>query len=196
MMRSIQITSSFVYYSVACCKSVDAEAKQVIICLFDAGAEAPLRCPPGSFYQNKGEPGQSWNYRQQYDRAIYRQQFVRKIHCAAGRQKGRCIQQNIGDQYQLVVVNLPADHTINIADLPAAKQKLLFDVATVDDACATSNAAAMFCISCPTGQCADALARIYENADRVVFGVGATQEDRLFAEAIVAGGQAFRHKDS
>jgi len=102
--------------------------------------------------------------------------------------------KNIGDQYQLVVVNLPADRTINIADLPAAKQKLLLDVATVDDALRNEQCRSNVLHILPSrAMRADALAQymMKKRWTKWFLVIGPTQEDRLFAEAIRRAAKRF-----
>ncbi len=105
--------------------------------------------------------------------------------------------KNIGDQYQLVVVNLPAEQLNNIADLPSAKQKLLFDVATVDDALRNQQCRSNVLHMLPSrAMRADALAQymMKKRWNKWFLVIGATEQDRLFADALRRAAKRFGMK--
>ena len=95
--------------------------------------------------------------------------------------------KELADKYQYVVVNLPADPVNRLADLPAAKQILLFDVATVDDALRNEQCRSNVLHILPSrAMRADALAQymMKKRWTKWFLVIGTTPEDRLFADAI------------
>lgn len=105
--------------------------------------------------------------------------------------------QDIGDQYPYVVVNLPAELTNKIADLPSAKQKLLFDVATIDDALRNEQCRHNVRRILPSrAMRADALAQymMKKRWNKWFLVVGANEEDRLFADALRRAAKRFGMK--
>ena len=105
--------------------------------------------------------------------------------------------KEIDDQYPYVVVNLPAELTNKIADLPAAKQKLLFDAATIDDALRNEQCRNNVLHLLPSrAMRADALAQymMKKRWNKWFLVVGATDEDRLFADAIRRAAKRFGMK--
>lgn len=105
--------------------------------------------------------------------------------------------KDIGDQYPYVVVNLPAELTNKIADLPSAKQKLLFDVATIDDALRNEQCRNNVRHILPSrAMRADALAQymMKKRWNKWFLVVGANEEDRLFADALRRAAKRFGMK--
>jgi ABC transporter substrate binding protein (PQQ-dependent alcohol dehydrogenase system) len=100
----------------------------------------------------------------------------------------------IGDQYPYVVVNLPAEQINDIADLPAAKSKLLFDVATVDDALRNEQCRNNVLHLLPSRSMrADALAQymMKKRWNKWFLVIGTTKEDHLFADALRRAAKRF-----
>ncbi|MDD5412145.1 MAG: ABC transporter substrate-binding protein, partial [Methylobacter sp.] len=198
-MRSIQITFKVLFIiQLLAASLVDVEAKQVInIAYLTQEQEAPPALSNmDPFIKNKGEPGAELAIIDNNTTGQFTgQQFVlKKFIVPLDGNVVDVFNKNIGDQYQLVVVNLPADHTINIADLPAAKQKLLFDVATVDDALRNEQCRSNILHILPSrAMRADALAQymMKKRWTKWFLVVGATQEDRLFADAIRRAAKRF-----
>ncbi len=105
--------------------------------------------------------------------------------------------KDIGDQFSYVVVNLPGEQLNNIADLPAAKQKLLFDVATIDDALRNQQCRSNVLHLLPNrAMRADALAQymMKKRWNKWFLVIGATEEDRLFADALRRAAKRFGMK--
>jgi ABC transporter substrate binding protein (PQQ-dependent alcohol dehydrogenase system) len=102
--------------------------------------------------------------------------------------------KEISNKFQYVVVNLPADQLNSLADLPAAKQMLLFDVATVDDALRNEQCRRNVLHLLPSrAMRADALAQymMKKRWAKWFLIIGPTQEDRLFADAIKRAAKRF-----
>jgi ABC transporter substrate binding protein (PQQ-dependent alcohol dehydrogenase system) len=102
--------------------------------------------------------------------------------------------KEISNKFQYVVVNLPADQLNSLADLPAAKQMLLFDVATVDDALRNEQCRRNVLHLLPSrAMRADALAQymMKKRWGKWFLIIGPTQEDRLFADAIKRAAKRF-----
>lgn len=102
--------------------------------------------------------------------------------------------KELGNKFQYVVVNLPADQINQLADLPAAKQMLLFDVATLDDALRNEQCRSNVLHLLPSrAMRADALAQymMKKRWDKWFLVIGTTQEDRLFAEALRRAAKRF-----
>ncbi len=98
------------------------------------------------------------------------------------------------NKYQYVVVNLPGDQIIQLADLPAAKQMLFFDVATVDDALRNAQCRSNVLHIMPNrAMRADALAQymMKKRWTKWFLVIGPTPEDRLFADALKRAAKRF-----
>jgi ABC transporter substrate binding protein (PQQ-dependent alcohol dehydrogenase system) len=105
--------------------------------------------------------------------------------------------KEISNKFQYVVVNLPAEQLNLIADLPAARQMLLFDVATVDDALRNEQCRRNVLHILPSrAMRADALAQymMKKRWTKWFLIIGPTQEDRLFADAIKRAAKRFGMK--
>ncbi len=102
--------------------------------------------------------------------------------------------KEISNKFQYVVVNLPADQLNQLADLPAAKQMLLFDVATMDDALRNEQCRRNVLHILPSrAMRADALAQymMKKRWAKWFLVIGPTQEDHLFADAIKRAAKRF-----
>ena len=98
------------------------------------------------------------------------------------------------NKFSFVVVNLPADQISQLADLPAAKQMLLLDVATMDDALRNEQCRSNVLHILPSrAMRADALAQymMKKRWNKWFLVIGSTQEDRLFADAIKRAAKRF-----
>ena len=103
----------------------------------------------------------------------------------------------ISHHFQYVIVNLPATQLTQLADLPATKDLLLLDVATMDDALRNEQCRNNVLHLLPSrAMRADALAQymMKKRWDKWFLVVGSTQEDRLFAEAIRRAAKRFGMK--
>ena len=102
--------------------------------------------------------------------------------------------KELANKFQYVVVNLPGDQIIQLADLPAAKQMLFFDVATVDDALRNAQCRSNVLHIMPNrAMRADALAQymMKKRWTKWFLVIGPTPEDRLFADAIKRAAKRF-----
>ncbi|MGR8997588.1 MAG: ABC transporter substrate-binding protein [Gammaproteobacteria bacterium] len=98
------------------------------------------------------------------------------------------------NKFPFVIVNLPGDQINQLADLPAAKQMLLFDVATVDDALRNEQCRSNVLHILPSrAMRADALAQymMKKRWTQWFLVIGPSQEDRLFADAIKRAAKRF-----
>jgi ABC transporter substrate binding protein (PQQ-dependent alcohol dehydrogenase system) len=202
MMRSIQITVKILFIiQLLAASLVDAEAKQVVSIAYLTQEQ---KAPPAlsnldPFIKNKGESGAELAIVDNNTTGQFTgQQFVlKKFIVPTDGNVVDVFNKNIGDQYQLVIVNLPADHALNIADLPSAKQKLLFDVATLDDVLRNEQCRSNVLHMLPSrAMRADALAQymMKKRWTKWFLVIGAAQEDRLFAEAIRRAARRFGAK--
>jgi ABC transporter substrate binding protein (PQQ-dependent alcohol dehydrogenase system) len=102
--------------------------------------------------------------------------------------------KEISSKFQYVVVNLPAVQLNQLSDLPAAKQMLLFDVATVDDALRNEQCRRNVLHLLPSrAMRADALAQymMKKRWTKWFLIIGQAQEDRFFADAIKRSAKRF-----
>ena len=105
--------------------------------------------------------------------------------------------KELANKFAFVVVNLPADQLNQLADLPAAKSVLLFDVATLDDALRNEQCRSNVLHLLPDrAMRADALAQymMKKRWTKWFLVIGATQEDRLFADAVKRAAKRFGMK--
>jgi ABC transporter substrate binding protein (PQQ-dependent alcohol dehydrogenase system) len=102
--------------------------------------------------------------------------------------------QQITADTPFVLVNLPAAQINKLADLPQAKQKLIFDVASMDDALRNEQCRANVLHLLPSrAMRADALAQFMVKKRWInwFLVVGATPEDKLYAAAIKRAAKRF-----
>ncbi len=105
--------------------------------------------------------------------------------------------QQVGEGYRYVVLNLDVESLRKIADLPQAKQKLLFDASTTDDELRNEQCRPNMLHLLPSrAMRADALAQyMMKKRWREWFlVVGPTKEDRLFAAAVKRAAKRFSMK--
>jgi len=102
--------------------------------------------------------------------------------------------KELANKFEYVVVNLPAEQVNQLADLPAAQQMLLFDVATIDDALRNGQCRRNVLHLLPSrAMRADALAQymMKKRWAKWFLVIGPNQEDRLFADAIKRAAKRF-----
>ncbi|MEY3786728.1 MAG: hypothetical protein RLZ75_935 [Pseudomonadota bacterium] len=102
--------------------------------------------------------------------------------------------KEISSKFQYVVVNLPAVQLNQLSDLPAAKQMLLFDVTTIDDALRNEQCRRNVLHLLPSrAMRSDALAQymMKKRWTKWFLIIGQAQEDRLFADAIKRSAKRF-----
>lgn len=105
--------------------------------------------------------------------------------------------KQISPDTSLVLVNLPARQTNQLADLSSAKQKLLFDIASTDDALRNEQCRANVLHLLPNrAMRADALAQwmMKKRWTKWFLVVGSTAEDKLYAQAIERAAKKFSIK--
>lgn len=105
--------------------------------------------------------------------------------------------KNIGDRFQYVVSLLPAEQIIGIADLPVARQMMLFDASTRDDALRNEQCRKNVLHLLPSrAMRADALAQymMKKRWTEWFLVIGPNPEDRLFADAIRRAAKRFGMK--
>lgn len=102
--------------------------------------------------------------------------------------------QKIGADTQFVLVNLPAAQINKLADLPQTKQKLIFDVASLDDGLRNEQCRANVLHLLPNrAMRADALAQfmLKKRWTSWFLVIGSTPEDKLYATAIKRAAKRF-----
>jgi ABC transporter substrate binding protein (PQQ-dependent alcohol dehydrogenase system) len=102
--------------------------------------------------------------------------------------------KEISNKFQYVVVNLSASSLNSLADLPAAKELLLFDIATVDDALRNEQCRRNVLHLLPSrAMRADALAQymMKKRWTKWFLLIGPAQADRFFADAIKRSAKRF-----
>jgi len=107
---------------------------------------------------------------------------------------GDTFSKELANKFQYVVVNLPADQINTLADLPAAKPMLFFDVATMDDALRNEQCRNNVLHILPSrAMRADALAQymMKKRWKNWFLVIGPAQEDRLFTDAIKRAAKRF-----
>ncbi|MSS76141.1 MAG: branched-chain amino acid ABC transporter substrate-binding protein [Methyloglobulus sp.] len=102
--------------------------------------------------------------------------------------------KQIAKKYAFVVTNLAHDVTNKVADIDAAKEALLFDAATIDDALRNKECRANVLHLLPSrAMRADALAQymMKKRWTKWFLVIGNTKEDKLYAEAIKRSAKKF-----
>ncbi|MFI3186621.1 MAG: ABC transporter substrate-binding protein [Methylococcaceae bacterium] len=197
-----QITLKFLFViQLLSVNVVSAEAKQTINIAYLAQEQKipPVLSNLDAFIKDQGVPGAELAIIDNNTTGQFtKQQFVLKKFIVP--LDGNVIDtfnKAIAGQYAFVLVNLPAELINKIADLPAAKQLLIFDVATVDDALRNQQCRGNVLHLLPDrAMRADALAQymMKKRWNKWFLVIGATEEDRLFAEAIRRAAKRFGMK--
>ena len=197
-----QITLKFLFViQLLSVNVVSAEAKQTINIAYLAQEQKipPVLSNLDAFIKDQGVPGAELAIIDNNTTGQFtKQQFVLKKFIVP--LDGNVIDtfnKAIAGQYAFVLVNLPAELINKIADLPAAKQLLIFDVATVDDALRNQQCRGNVLHLLPDrAMRADALAQymMKKRWNKWFLVIGATEGDRLFAEAIRRAAKRFGMK--
>ncbi len=178
-----------------------AKAKQIINIAYLTQEQAP---PPAlsnldPFIKDKGLPGAELGIADNNTTGQFTsQQFVLKTFIVP--LDGNIVDtynKNIAGQYSFVVVNLPPTQLQQLADIPAAKQAVLFDVATTDDELRNGQCRSNVLHLLPSrAMRADALAQymMKKRWSKWFLVVGPNQEDRLYADAIKRAAKRFGMK--
>ena len=151
------------------------------------------------FIPNKGIPGAELaisdnNTTGQFIKQNYR---LTKIIVPLNADVVQAFAKEISVDTALVLVNLPAAQINKLADLPQAKQKLIFDVASTDDALRNAQCRANVLHLLPSrAMRADALAQwmMKKRWTKWFLVVGTTPEDKLYADAIKRAAKKFAIK--
>ena len=177
---------------------VYAKAKQVIdIAYLTQEQNVP---PPLSnldpFIKNKGVLGAELGVSDNNTTGEFTaQQFnLKKIIAPLDANVADVFNKVLGNKFQFVVVNLPAEQINQLADLPAAKQMLLFDVATTDDALRNEQCRSNVLHILPSrAMRADALAQymMKKRWTKWFLVIGPAQQDRLYADAVKRAAKRF-----
>lgn len=126
------------------------------------------------------------------------QKFVlKKIKAGIDAEPEQVFVDQVAGKFDLVVVNLPADKLLKLADLPAANKMLLFDIATTDDSLRNQDCRNNVLHLLPSRSMrADALAQymMKKRWAKWLLVVGKRPEDRLYAEAIKRAAKRFNMK--
>ena len=180
---------------------VYAKAKQAInIAYLTQEQNVP---PPLSnldpFIKNKGEIGAELGINDNNTTGEFTgQQFnLKKFIVPLAGNVVETFNKELANKFSFVVLNLPSDQINRLADLPAAKSMLLFDVATVDDALRNEQCRSNVLHILPSrAMRADALAQymMKKRWSKWFLVIGPTQEDRLFADAIKRAAKRFGMK--
>ncbi|MDD2724051.1 MAG: ABC transporter substrate-binding protein [Methylovulum sp.] len=102
--------------------------------------------------------------------------------------------KNIADKFRYVISNLPAESLLKLADMPVAKQMLIFDATTVDDDLRNGQCRGNVLHLLPDrAMRADALGQymMKKRWTKWFLVIGNTPEDRLFVEAIKRSAKRF-----
>jgi ABC transporter substrate binding protein (PQQ-dependent alcohol dehydrogenase system) len=177
---------------------VYAKAKQVInIAYLTQEQKVP---PPLSnldpFIKNKGVIGAELGISDDNTTGEFtRQQFtLKEFIVPLDANVVQTFNKELANKFPFVVVNLPAEEMNQLADLPAAKQMLLFDVATMEDLLRNEQCRSNVLHILPSrAMRADALAQymMKKRWTQWLLVIGPTQEDRLFADAIKRAAKRF-----
>ena len=167
-----------------------AENKQLIKIAYLAQERAVPRALSNldPFIQNKGQPGAELaiadnNTTGQF---THQQYELKKVLVPV---EGDVLQafNQLGDDQSLIVLNVKSDQLNRLADLPSAQNKLLFDVASTDDALRGSDCRKnVFHILPSRAMRADALAQymLKKRWQKWFLVIGPQAEDQLYAAAI------------
>jgi ABC transporter substrate binding protein (PQQ-dependent alcohol dehydrogenase system) len=181
-----------------CAETVYAKAKQAIdIAYLTQEQNVP---PPLSnldpFIKNKGVLGAELGVSDNNTTGEFTaQQFnLKKIIAPLDANVADVFNKELVNKFQFVVVNLPAEQINQLADLPAAKQMLLFDVSTTDDALRNGQCRSNVLHILPSrAMRADALAQymMKKRWTKWFLIIGPAQEDRLYADAVKRAAKRF-----
>lgn len=147
------------------------------------------------FIQNKGQVGAELAVSDNNTTGQFTQQQyeLKKVVVPVGGDMVQAFKQ-LGDDLGLVVLNVPAEQLNSLADLPAAKGKLLFDASTSDDALRGEQCRKNVLHLLPSrAMRADALAQylLKKRWQKWFLVVGPAQEDQLYAAAIKRAAKRF-----
>ncbi len=122
---------------------------------------------------------------------------LKRIQVALDGDIEKAFLDQVAGKFDFVVVNLPAGSLLKLADLPAAKKILLFDIATSDDLLRNEECRNnVFHLLPGRSMRADALAQymMKKRWTKWFLVVGKQPEDRLYAEAIKRAAKRYHMK--
>ncbi len=148
------------------------------------------------FIPNKGEPGAQLaiidnNTTGQFTKQKY---VLESFSVPKDENVSQFFTKNIADKYSFVLLNLPADKLIALADLKSSQPQLLMDVASKDDALRNEQCRAnVFHLLPSRAMRADALAQymLKKRWQKWFLIIGSTPEDALYANAIKRAAKKF-----
>lgn len=123
--------------------------------------------------------------------------LVKNIIVAIDGDVAKVFKEQVAGKFDYAVINLPAEKLLAIADLPAAADMLLFDVATSEDSLRNGECRANVLHLLPSRSMrADALAQyvMKKRWSKWFLVVGKSPEDRLFADAVKRAAQRYNMK--
>lgn len=171
--------------------SVDAKTGQTIsIAYLTQDQEKPNTLSNlDPFIANKGEPGAELAIDDNNTTGQFtKQRFIlKKFIVSITGNPIDVFNKSIGKKFDFVVVNLPEDQLIQIADLPTGQSTLFFDIATIDDGLRNQNCRSNVLHLLPTrAMRADALAQymLKKRWTRWFLVQGTAEGDRLYAAAL------------
>ena len=122
---------------------------------------------------------------------------LKKIIVPLGADPVQVFNEQITDDLSLVIVNVTAEQLLKLADLPKSQQKLLFDVATQDDALRNEQCRHNVLHLLPSrAMRADALGQymLKKRWQKWFLVIGQTADDQLYAAAIKRAAKRFGMK--
>jgi ABC transporter substrate binding protein (PQQ-dependent alcohol dehydrogenase system) len=122
---------------------------------------------------------------------------LKKIIVPLGADLLQTFEQQVSDDLSLIIVNVNAEQLLKLADLPKARQKLLFDAATIDDALRNEQCRHNVLHMLPSrAMRADALAQymLKKRWQKWFLVVGQTAEDQHYAAAVKRAAKRFGMK--
>jgi len=122
---------------------------------------------------------------------------LKKVVVPVGADIVQAFNQQIGDDIGLVVANLNAEQLLKLADLPSARNKLLFDAATSDDELRNGQCRQHVMHILPSrAMRADALAQymLKKRWQKWFLVIGQTAEDQSYAAAVKRAAKRFGMK--
>ncbi|SJM89602.1 ABC transporter substrate-binding protein [Crenothrix polyspora] len=148
------------------------------------------------FIDNKGEPGAELAIKDNDTTGQFTQQsfVLKKFVVPVDGNVVDTYSKAIAGKFDFVVLNLSAAQLLAIADLPVAKQTVLFDVTTSDDSLRNEQCRNQVLHILPSrAMRADALAQymMKKRWKQWFLVVGTTEEDRLYAAAIKRAAKRF-----
>jgi ABC transporter substrate binding protein (PQQ-dependent alcohol dehydrogenase system) len=148
------------------------------------------------FVTNKGEPGAALAIQDNDTTGQFTQQafVLKKFIAPLDADVTATYTKEIAGKFDFVLLNLPATPLLAVADLPEAKQALLFDVATSDDVLRNQQCRPHVLHILPSrAMRADALAQymVKKRWQRWFLVQGTATEDKLYADAIKRAAKKF-----